>query len=168
MTPSDNKFLLSVEGLKTYFHTEEGVVRAVDDVSFSLKSKEILGLVGESGCGKSVTSYSIMRLLPIPPGRFEGGRILFKGKDILKLKEHDMRKIRGNEIGMIFQEPMTALNPVVKVGAQIEEALAIHTELDKRGRAYKAVELLKKVGIPEPEKRAGAYPHELSGGMSSG
>ena len=157
--------LLEVKGLKTYFHTEEGLVRAVDDVSFSLNRGEVLGIVGESGCGKSVTSYSIMQLLPMPPGRFEGGEIVFKGRNLLDLKDSQMRKIRGNEIGMIFQEPMTALNPVQKVGKQIEEALALHTSLDKEGLKARAVDLLDKVGIPEPGKRADAYPHELSGGM---
>lgn len=157
--------LLELRGLKTYFHTEEGIVRAVDDVSFSMNRGEVLGLVGESGCGKSVTSYSIMQLLPMPPGRFEGGEVVFKGQNLLDLKDSQMRKIRGNEIGMIFQEPMTALNPVVRVGKQVEEALALHTDLGKEGLKARAVDLLDKVGIPEPARRAESYPHELSGGM---
>jgi len=157
--------LLELRGLKTYFHTEEGLVRAVDDVSFSLNRGEVLGLVGESGCGKSVTSYSIMQLLPMPPGRFESGEIIFKGRNLLDLKDSQMRKVRGNEIGMIFQEPMTALNPVIKVGMQIEEALALHTDLKKEELKARAVDLLNKVGIPEPARRAESYPHELSGGM---
>jgi len=165
MSAGNTEHLLEIKGLKTYFHTEEGLVRAVDDVSFSLNRGEVLGLVGESGCGKSVTSYSIMQLLPMPPGRFEGGEIIFKGRNLLDLKDSQMRKIRGNEIGMIFQEPMTALNPVVRVGKQIEEALALHTDLDKEGLNARAVDLLDKVGIPEPARRAEAYPHELSGGM---
>jgi len=165
MSTEKTTALLEIRGLKTYFHTEEGLVRAVDDVSFSLNRGEVLGLVGESGCGKSVTSYSIMQLLPMPPGRFEGGEIIFKGRNLLELKDSQMRRIRGNEIGMIFQEPMTALNPVVRVGKQIEEALALHTDLDKEGLKGRAVDLLDKVGIPEPARRAESYPHELSGGM---
>jgi len=157
--------LLEVNGLKTYFHTEEGLVRAVDDVSFSLSSGEVLGLVGESGCGKSVTAFSIMDLVPIPPGRIEGGEIFFKGKDLLKAESHERRKISGNHIGMIFQEPMTALNPVMTVGSQITEALKLHTLLDSEGRWEKAVEMISKVGISEPGKTAKSYPHELSGGM---
>ena len=165
MSTDTNAPLLEVQGLKTYFHTEEGLVRAVDDVSFSLRRGEALGLVGESGCGKSVTSYSIMQLLPMPPGRFEGGRIRFKGRDLLELKPGEMRRVRGNEIGMIPQEPMTALNPVVKIGEQIEEALALHTDLDNAGRRARVIDLLEKVGLSEPVKMTDAYPHELSGGM---
>lgn len=157
--------LLEVKNLKTYFHTEEGVVKAVDDVSFTLEYGEVLGLVGESGCGKSVTSYSIMQLVPMPPGKFEGGQIIFKGNNLLNLSEKHMREIRGKEIGVIFQEPMTALNPVLTVGRQIEEALCIHTDLNKAEREAKSVELLRQVGIPSPQKRVKAYPHELSGGM---
>jgi len=157
--------LLDVKGLKTYFHTEEGLVRAVDDVSFTLSPGESLGLVGESGCGKSVTAFSIMDLVPIPPGRIEAGEIFFKGKDLLKAEHSDRRKISGNHIGMIFQEPMTALNPVMTVGDQITEVLKLHTLLDKEARWEKAVEMIGKVGISEPRKRAKSYPHELSGGM---
>lgn len=157
--------VLEVKGLKTYFHTEEGLVRAVDDVSFSLSSSEVLGLVGESGCGKSVTAFSIMNLVPIPPGRIEAGEIIFKGKDLLKTDAHERRKISGNHIGMIFQEPMTALNPVMTVGSQITEVLKLHTLLDSEARWQKAVDMIGKVGISEPGKTAKSYPHELSGGM---
>ncbi len=160
-----NNTILEIKNLKTYFHTEEGTVRAVDDVSFSIKDGEILGLVGESGCGKSVTSLSIMGLVPVPPGKIEGGQILFEGKDLLKMSEKELQKIRGDEITMIFQEPMTALNPVSRIGDQIAEVLEFHTDLDKKKRWEKAVEMIKLVGIPEPEKRARSYPHEMSGGM---
>jgi len=157
--------VLEVEGLKTYFYTEEGVGKAVDDVSFSLDSGEILGIVGESGCGKSVTSLSIMRLIPQPPGRIEGGRILFKGDDLLDLPESKMRKVRGNSISMIFQEPMTSLNPVFTVGRQIAESLEVHTHLSKKEIRARCVELLTLVGIPSPERRLDEYPHQFSGGM---
>lgn len=160
-----NNTILEIKNLKTYFHTEEGIVRAVDDVSFSIKDGEILGLVGESGCGKSVTSLSIMGLVPIPPGKIEGGQILFEGKDLLKMTDKELQKIRGDEITMIFQEPMTALNPVSRIGDQIAEVLEFHTDLDKKKRWEKVVEMIKLVGIPEPEKRALSYPHEMSGGM---
>ena len=162
---SNNGSLLTVEGLKTFFHTEEGIVRAVNDVSFRLRKGETLGLVGESGCGKSVTSLSIMGLVPMPPGRIEGGSIDFKGKKLLSMSNSQMRKIRGNEISMIFQEPMTALNPVTTVGHQISEVLEQHTKLDKAERRDKALEMIRKVGIPEPEKRISSYPFEMSGGM---
>ncbi|MBN1685719.1 MAG: ABC transporter ATP-binding protein [Spirochaetales bacterium] len=157
--------LLDVRGLKTYFHTEEGLVRAVDDVSFSVSSSEVLGLVGESGCGKSVTAFSILDLIPVPPGRIEGGEILFRGKDLLKTESHERRRISGNHISMIFQEPMTALNPVMMVGSQITEVLKLHTLLDSHDRWEKAIEMIAKVGISEPRKTAKSYPHELSGGM---
>ncbi|OQX28609.1 MAG: peptide ABC transporter ATP-binding protein [Spirochaeta sp. LUC14_002_19_P3] len=157
--------LLEVKNLQTSFRTEEGLVRAVDGVSFSLRQGEVLGLAGESGCGKSVTAYSISRLLPMPPGQFDGGEILYKGRDILGLKEEEMRRIRGREIAVVFQEPMSALNPVASVSAQIEEALAIHTSLGKAERKERVVHLLARVGIPDPAQRALCYPHELSGGM---
>lgn len=157
--------LLEVRGLKTWFYTEEGVIPAVNDVSFSLMPRETLGLVGESGCGKSVTSLSIMGLIECPPGKIVGGQILYRGRDLASLREEEMRKVRGNEIAMIFQEPMTALNPVYTVGQQINEVLELHTSLDKKARRNRVVELLSLVGIPVPEKRADAYPHELSGGM---
>jgi oligopeptide/dipeptide ABC transporter ATP-binding protein len=160
---SDEK-LLEVSDLRTYFHTPRGVVKAVDGVSFSIDKGKTLCLVGESGCGKSVASLSIMRLLS-SPGRVEGGRILFDGRDLLALSEAEMRGIRGARISMIFQEPMTSLNPAFTVGDQIAEVLEEHSIATRSQARERAVELLKLVGIPEPEKRADEYPHRLSGGM---
>ena len=157
--------ILEVKNLETSFFTEAGVVKAVDDVSFNVYKGKTLGIVGESGCGKSVTSLSIMRLIPSPPGKVTKGEILYKGKDLLKLDVGAMRSIRGNEISMIFQEPMTSLNPVFTVGNQIREAIALHQDLSKSAIRDKAVEMLKLVGIPSPEKRIDDYPHQLSGGM---
>ncbi len=157
--------LLEVKNLKTYFYTDDGVAKAVDDVSFTLDKGETLGLVGESGCGKSVSALSIMRLIPDPPGKIVGGEILFKGTDILKVPENVMQDIRGNDIGMIFQEPMTSLNPVFTCGDQIEEAVILHQKLSKEAAKEKAIEMLKLVGIPAPEQRYLEYPHQLSGGM---
>lgn len=157
--------ILEVKGLRTSFFTEEGEVKAVDDVSFNVYKGKTIGIVGESGCGKSVTSLSIMRLIPNPPGRVVGGEILYKGKNLLNLTMDEMRAIRGNEISMIFQEPMTSLNPVFTVGNQIREAIALHQDLSKSEIHNKAVEMLKLVGIPSPEKRIEDYPHQLSGGM---
>jgi oligopeptide/dipeptide ABC transporter ATP-binding protein len=157
--------LLSVRDLKTYFYTEDGVVPAVDGVSFDLERGGTLGIVGESGCGKSVTSLSIMRLIPSPPGKIVSGEILFEGQDLVNLSEPEMRKIRGNEISMIFQEPMTSLNPVFTVGNQIMEAIMLHQKLDKAAARQKAIEMLSLVGIPSPEKRIDEYPHQMSGGM---
>ena len=157
--------LLEVKNLKTYFYTDDGVAKAVDDVSFALDSGETLGLVGESGCGKSVSALSIMRLIAQPPGKIVSGEILFKGKDILKIPEKEMQDIRGNDIGMIFQEPMTSLNPVFTCGNQIEEAVILHQKLSKEEAKVKAIEMLKLVGIPAPEQRYNEYPHQLSGGM---
>lgn len=157
--------LLEVKGLKTYFYTEDGVVRAVDGVSFEVYPGEVLGLVGESGCGKSVTSLSIMRLIS-KPGRIDEGEILLDGEDLLKLPEDEMIKVRGNRISMIFQQPQTALNPVFKVGDQLAEVLDVHQDLGKEAGWKRAVALLKMVGVPDPERRAEAYPHELSGGMA--
>jgi peptide/nickel transport system ATP-binding protein len=164
---SDNREkILEVKNLRTSFFTDEGEVRAVDDVSFDVYKGKTLGIVGESGCGKSVTSLSIMRLIPHPPGRIVGGQILYKGKDLVKLEIESMRSIRGNDISMIFQEPMTSLNPVFTVGNQIREAVALHQKgLSKSAIRDKAVEMLKLVGIPSPEKRVDDYPHQLSGGM---
>lgn len=161
---SRNK-ILEVKNLRTSFFTEEGEVKAVDDVSFSAYAGETLAIVGESGCGKSVTSLSIMRLVQSPPGRVVGGEILYKGKDLLKLPMPEMRKIRGNEISMIFQEPMTSLNPVFTIGNQICEAISLHQDLSRSETRNKAIEMLKLVGIPAPEKRIDEYPHQLSGGM---
>lgn len=157
--------LLEVKDLKTYFYTDAGVGKAVDGVTFSLEKGRVLGIVGESGCGKSVTSLSIMRLVDTTTGKYEGGEILFEGRDILKLSEKEMRKLRGNKISMIFQEPMTSLNPVFTIGYQIMESLILHKGLDKKAAHTRAVELLEMVGIPEAGKRVDEYPHQLSGGM---
>ncbi|MDX9731119.1 MAG: ABC transporter ATP-binding protein [Bdellovibrionales bacterium] len=158
--------LLEVKNLKTGFKTDDGHFLAVDDVSFKLEEGKTLGIVGESGCGKSVTSLSIMRLIPNPPGKIEGGEILFNGKNLLTLSDEEMRKIRGNDIAMIFQEPMTSLNPVFTVGNQIGEAIELHQKgLSKQQVREKTIEMLKLVGIPEPSKRVDDYPHQLSGGM---
>mgnify|MGYP000873547282 FL=1 len=157
--------LLEIRNLKTYFYTEEGVLKAVDGVDLLLHSGETLGLVGESGCGKSVTSMSIMRLLPSPPGKIVDGKILFKGRDLAQLSQKEMRKLRGNDISMIFQEPMTSLNPVFTIGNQISEAILLHKDVTKREARRQSIEMLKKVGIPSPEKRIDDYPHQLSGGM---
>ena len=159
------KPLLRVENLQTHFHTRDGIVRAVDGVSFEVHAGETLAIVGESGCGKSVTSLSILRLLPMPPARFAAGRIEFDGRDLLALTEAEMRKVRGNAISMIFQEPMTSLNPVLTIGRQIAEALVLHRGLSPKDATARAVEMLRKVHIPEAERRIRQYPHELSGGM---
>jgi peptide/nickel transport system ATP-binding protein len=157
--------LLDVEGLKTYFFTRDGVVRAVDGVSFSVGRGETLCIVGESGCGKSVTSLSILRLIASPPGRTVAGRVLFEGRDLLELSEPEMRRIRGDAISMIFQEPMTSLNPVLTIGRQIAEALVLHRDLSHDAAEARAVEMLRLVRMPEAERRVRQYPHELSGGM---
>jgi len=157
--------ILEVKNLRTYFYTEDGVVKAVDGVDFSVRRGEVLGLVGESGCGKSVTSLSIMRLVGIP-GKVVEGEIEFDGQNLLALDERDMVHIRGNRIAMIFQQPQSSLNPVFKVGDQIAEVLDIHRSLGKEAGWTRAIELLKMVGIPDAERRAHAYPHELSGGMA--
>ena len=162
--PRENH-LLEVNNLKTYFHTFDGIAKAVDDVSIYLDKGETLGIVGESGCGKSVTSLSIMRLIPNPPGRIEGGEINFRGMNLLSLPLRRMQSIRGNSISMIFQEPMTSLNPVYTVGDQIAETLVLHQGLSHRESLDRAVDMLAKVQIPSPAKRAGEYPHQLSGGM---
>jgi peptide/nickel transport system ATP-binding protein len=160
-----NEDLLDVRGLKTYFFTEEGVVRSVDEVSFRLRKGESMGLVGESGCGKSVTALSILRLVAEPPGKTVGGQIQFQGRDLLQLSEAEMRRIRGNDISMIFQEPMTSLNPVFTVGDQIAEAIQLHQRKSRSEAMNMAVEMLRKVHIPAPEHRVYEYPHQLSGGM---
>lgn len=157
--------ILSIEGLKTYFYTDEGVAKAVDGVTYAIEPGETLGVVGESGSGKSVTALSILQLLPMPPGKFEGGAIRFRGENLIGASEERMREIRGNEIAMIFQEPMTALNPVFTVGNQISETVKLHQGLDDDAARARAIEMLKKVGIPAPEKRVDEYPHQLSGGM---
>jgi len=162
---SNRQPFLEVKDLKTYFYTEDGVVKAVDGVNFHLYSGEVIGLVGESGCGKSVTALSIMRLIS-HPGEIVEGEVILDGKDLLKITENEMMQVRGNRISMIFQQPQTALNPVFQVGDQISEVLDIHQSLGKELGQKRAVELLRMVGIPEPERRAKSYPHELSGGMA--
>ncbi|MBS3906477.1 MAG: ABC transporter ATP-binding protein [Syntrophaceae bacterium] len=157
--------LLEVRSLTTQFFTEDGVVRAVEDVSFEIFPGEILSLVGESGCGKSVTGLSLLRLIPIPPGKIVSGELLFDGRDIMELEEKEMERVRGNDISMIFQEPMTSLNPVFTIGNQIMEALQLHQNLDKKEARKRAIEMLNRVRIPSPEVRIDSYPHQLSGGM---
>ncbi len=157
--------ILEINDLQTHFFTRDGVVRAVDGVSYALHRGKTLGVVGESGCGKSVTALSILRLVANPPGRIVGGSIRFDGQDLLKLSEQKMERIRGNDISMIFQEPMSSLNPVFTVGHQISEAVILHQKLSKRDALDKSVEMLRLVNIPEPERRVHEYPHQLSGGM---
>jgi oligopeptide/dipeptide ABC transporter ATP-binding protein len=157
--------LLDVRSLSTYFFTEEGVVRAVEQVSFEIRAGEILSLVGESGCGKSVTGLSILKLIPTPPGRIVSGEILFDGRNLLQLEEKEMERVRGNDISMIFQEPMTSLNPVFTIGDQIMEAITLHQGVDGTEARRRTVEMLDRVQIPSPETRIDAYPHQLSGGM---
>jgi len=157
--------LLQVKNLKTFFYTEEGVIPAVDGLDFSLAQGETLAIVGESGCGKSVTALSILRIVTSPPGKIIDGKILYHGEDLLKKTENEMRKIQGNEISMIFQEPLTSLNPVFTVGSQIMESLMMHQNMNKRQARQKATEMIRKVGIPTPERIMDNYPHQLSGGM---
>lgn len=157
--------LIELKNLKTYFYTEEGVVKAVDGVNFEIYPGETLGIVGESGCGKSVTSLSIMRLIETPPGKIVEGEINFVEKDLTKLTQPEMRKIRGNDISMIFQEPMTSLNPVYTIGEQISEAILIHQNVSKGEARQQSISMLERVGIPLPEQRVDEYPHQLSGGM---
>jgi peptide/nickel transport system ATP-binding protein len=157
--------VLDVKGLRTVFFTNSGLFKAVDDVSFSVRRGETLAIVGESGCGKSVTALSVMRLVPDPPGRIVGGSIMLEGTDLLSLDESEMRAIRGNRISMIFQEPMTSLNPVMRIGDQITEAVRLHRPTSRKEATAKAVEMLRLVKIPEAERRAQEYPHQLSGGM---
>ncbi len=157
--------LLELVDLRTHFHTDDGVVRAVDGVSLDVRAGETLAVVGESGSGKSVTSLSILRLVAQPPGRYAGGEIRFRGKNLLALTEAEMRRIRGAQISMIFQEPMTSLNPVHTCGAQIEEVLRLHEGLSRADARARAIDMLRKVGIPSPEQRVDEYPHQMSGGM---
>ncbi|KOF55992.1 MULTISPECIES: ABC transporter ATP-binding protein [Clostridium] len=159
------KELLEVKSLNTYFYTQAGVVKAVNDVSFKINEGETVCIVGESGCGKSVTSMSILKLIPSPPGKIVSGEILFKGKDLLSLSEDELRKVRGNEISVIFQEPMTSLNPVFTIGYQISESLMLHKNLSEAEAKKASIEALKLVGIPRAESIFESYPHELSGGM---
>jgi oligopeptide/dipeptide ABC transporter ATP-binding protein len=160
-----SRHLLEIRNLKTYFDVRGAVLKAVDDVSLSIVAGETLGLVGESGCGKSVTAFSVMGLIPIPPGRIAGGQILFEGKNLLELPESEMKKIRGNRISMIFQEPMTSLNPVFPVGDQVAEVIRLHQGLSRREARDKVIEMFGLVGIPAAESRIKDYPHQMSGGM---
>jgi len=160
-----SKKLIQVKNLKTYFHTEAGTAKAVDNVSFDIYKGEVLGIVGESGSGKSVTSLSINRLIPNPPGEIVGGEIIYNDIDLLKLSYDEMKDIRGKEIAMIFQEPMTSLNPVLKIGAQMNEILIKHYEMNEEEATKKSIEMLTAVGIPSPKQRIGEYPHQFSGGM---
>jgi peptide/nickel transport system ATP-binding protein len=164
MTDRENNILLDVRDLRTWFHTTDGVARAVDGISFDIKENETLGIVGESGCGKSVTALSVLRLVD-EPGKIETGQIIFQGRDLLKLRPREMRKVRGAKISMIFQEPMTSLNPVFTVGDQIIEAVRLHQKLSPDEARDAAVEMLGRVGIPSPEQRVDDYPHQMSGGM---
>ena len=157
--------LLDVKNLSTHFRTPLGVVKAVNDVSFVLHEGETLGLVGESGCGKSVTALSIMRLVPSPPGRIVAGKIIFRGQDLLTMSEQEVRNVRGRDIGMIFQEPMTSLNPVLTIGRQLREPLELHLGMTKSQALRKSTELLQLVGMPDPETRLNSFPHQISGGQ---
>lgn len=161
----NNNSLLNVCELRTYFHTTKGIAKAVDGVSFSVKKGETLGIIGESGCGKTVTALSILRLISQPPGKIESGNIFFQKRDILSLPIEKMRKIRGKEISMVFQDPMTSLNPVFKIGYQIAEMISLHQGFSRRESFKKAVDIMNLVGIPSAEKRAFDYPHQMSGGM---
>lgn len=160
-----DELVLQVKSLQTYFKTDDGMVKAVDDVSFNLKKGQTLGIVGESGSGKSVTNLSIMRLIPSPPGRIVGGEIIFENKDILKMNNTELRELRGNKISMIFQDPMTCLNPFLRISTQMVETIRLHQGLGKKEAKEKAVEMLNRVGIPAAEKRVNNYPHQFSGGM---
>ncbi|PIU17704.1 MAG: peptide ABC transporter ATP-binding protein, partial [Elusimicrobia bacterium CG08_land_8_20_14_0_20_59_10] len=162
---AEKKKLLEVKGLRTVFHIEDKTAKAVDGVDFHIFENEVVGLVGESGCGKSVTALSILRLIPDPPGRITGGEIIFRGSDLLKLPYPEMRKIRGKDISIIFQEPMTSLNPVFSVGWQLKEAIRFHQHLTEKQVEDRAVEMLGLVGIPSPKARLKDYPHQFSGGM---
>lgn len=164
-TNGTNDSILSVRALKTYFYTDAGVAKAVDDVSFDIPAGKTLALVGESGCGKSMSALSILRLIPTPPGRIVDGEILFKGRNLLKVPEREMRRIRGNDISMIFQEPMTSLNPVFRVGKQIMAAMMLHRHISEEKARQQTIELLAQVGIPAPDERVDDYPHQMSGGM---
>jgi len=161
----DTAGILDVEGLKTHFTTPEGIVRAVDGVDLSVARGETLGLVGESGCGKSMTALSIIRLIPSPPGRIVAGRIEFMGKDLLSLGEKEMRKIRGNRISMIFQDPLSSLNPVLTVGYQLSELFRFHKGMGRAKRLLESIRMLRATEVPSPDERAGQYPHEMSGGI---
>jgi oligopeptide transport system ATP-binding protein len=160
-----DEIILQVKDLKTYFMVDEGIVKAVDGVSFDLHKGETLGIVGESGSGKSVTNLSIINLIPTPPGKIAGGEVLFHGQDLLKIPQNEIRKIRGNKISMIFQDPMTSLNPFLRISTQLVETIVLHQRLNEEEAKAKAIEMLKLAGIPAPEKRIDQYPHQFSGGM---
>ncbi|MFP4481614.1 MAG: ABC transporter ATP-binding protein [Thermovirgaceae bacterium] len=162
---AEKDIILDVRDLSTWFYTEEGIVKALDGVSFSLKKGELLGIVGETGCGKSVTASSIMRLIPQPPGKIAGGQVWFEDRDLVRLKEQEMLKIRGSEIAMIFQDPMSYLNPVLSVGFQVMEAVMAHGGTSEEQARDRGVEMFRKVNLPDPEKSLGRYPHQFSGGM---
>ena len=163
--PDNRETVLEVKNLRTHFFTDEGVVKAVDDVSFSLHKGEVLGIVGESGSGKSVTNLSVMKLVQSPPGKIIGGEVIFKGEDILKMDEKQLRRLRGAKISMIFQDPMTSLNPFLRISTQMIETLCLHQKLDKKQARQKAIEMLTMAGIPAAEERIDNYPHQFSGGM---
>ncbi len=165
MAQVNTERVLDVKDLKTYFFTKEGVVKAVDGLTYHVNKGECVGLVGESACGKSVGAMSVLRLIPYPPGIIVGGQILFKGEDLLQASEERMRDIRGNRIGMVFQEPTTSLNPVLTVGRQISESIELHRKMDKEAASAESIKLLELVGIPDPDKRIKDYPHQFSGGM---
>ncbi len=160
-----DEVILDVRDLRTYFNTDDGIVKAVDGVSFDLRRGETLGIVGESGCGKSVTNLSIMKLIPSPPGRIMGGKAFFRGEDIFAMSDEQIRHLRGGRISMIFQDPMTSLNPFLRISTQMVETIRLHQGLDRAAAKEKAVEMLKLVGIPNPAKRVDDYPHQFSGGM---
>ncbi|MCX8213805.1 MAG: ABC transporter ATP-binding protein, partial [SAR202 cluster bacterium] len=157
--------VLEIKDLATYFYTHDGVVKAVDGISYEVQEGETLGIVGESGCGKSVSALSIMRLIADPPGKIERGKVIFEGRDLLKLSDSEMRSVRGNRIGMIFQEPMTSLNPVLTIERQLTETLELHLKMTKSEARGRAGELLEMVGIPDPGRRLKDFPHQMSGGM---
>ena len=165
MKSKQYKSLLEVKDLQTFFKTDAGIVKAVDGISFDLNEGETLGIVGESGCGKSVTNLSIMRLIQSPPGKIVGGEIFFEGLDILKLPENELRKIRGNEISMIFQDPMTSLNPFLKISTQMVETIRLHQKMSHKEALAKSIQMLQLVGIPVAEEMIFYYPHQFSGGM---
>nr|MDP9020411.1 ABC transporter ATP-binding protein [Actinomycetota bacterium] len=165
MSTATDEALLSVRGLRTFFHTDAGVVKAVDGVSFDIRRGEVLALVGESGSGKSVTAMSILGLVPGPSGRIESGQVLWKGRDLVGLSERDLRQVRGGEIAVVFQDPMSSLNPVHTVGRQVAEMVRLHRRVSKKEAWARAVEVLDLVGLPQAERRARSYPHEFSGGM---
>jgi oligopeptide transport system ATP-binding protein len=160
-----DEVVLQVKDLKTYFKLDEGLLKAVDGVSFDLRKGETLGIVGESGSGKSVTNLAVMKLIPIPPGRIAGGEVLFQGKDLLKMADEEIRTIRGNKISMIFQDPMTSLNPFLRISTQMIETIVLHQGMTKKDAKEKSIEMLRLAGIPSPEKRIDSYPHQFSGGM---